>query len=317
MARPMMKMWERYCLRPVQDSSPTLIPVFLYGTAWKKDHTADLVYTAVNAGFRGIDTAAQPRHYQEPLVGDGIRRAIAEGVVHREDLYVQTKFSPVSAQDPDNMPYDANASLTEQVHASIKSSLHNLRPFADPSRADEAYIDTVVIHSPLRTIEQTIEVWEALQTYVPHQIRNLGLSNCSISVLQALYTFPKVKVKPAVVQNRFYEDTFFDVSLRAFCRENDIIYQSFWTLTANPELVRSEPVQKLASQVGISPAAALYAMVMALGNMTVLNGTKNTTRMVEDLASPKRVEEFTQTQPAEWQELLNGFQELVGDDITS
>lgn len=81
-------MWEKYCLRSFQDSTPTLIPVFLYGTAWKKDRTADLVYTAVHAGFRGIDTAAQPRHYQEPLVGDGIRRAIAEGVVRREDLYV-------------------------------------------------------------------------------------------------------------------------------------------------------------------------------------------------------------------------------------
>lgn len=64
------------------------MPVFLYGTAWKKDRTADLVYTAIKAGFLGIDTAAQPRHYQEHLVGDGIRRAIAEGLVRREDLYV-------------------------------------------------------------------------------------------------------------------------------------------------------------------------------------------------------------------------------------
>lgn len=88
MARAVGKMWEKYCLRPALDSTPTMIPVFLYGTAWKKDQTADLVYTAVNTGFRGIDTAAQPRHYQEHLVGDGIRRAIAEGIVRREDLYV-------------------------------------------------------------------------------------------------------------------------------------------------------------------------------------------------------------------------------------
>lgn len=36
----------------------------LYGTAWKADGTANLVYQALQAGFRGIDTAAQPRHYQ-------------------------------------------------------------------------------------------------------------------------------------------------------------------------------------------------------------------------------------------------------------
>lgn len=84
--------WEKYCLRPVQNMKPTPIPVFIYGTAWKKHQTADLVYTAVNAGFRAVDTAAQPRHYQESLVGDGIRRAIADGIVSREDLYVSERL---------------------------------------------------------------------------------------------------------------------------------------------------------------------------------------------------------------------------------
>lgn len=88
MARAASKMWENYCLRPSLHSSPSLIPVFLYGTAWKKDRTAELVYTAVQNGFRAIDTAAQPRHYQEDLVGDGIRKAIADGLVRREDIYV-------------------------------------------------------------------------------------------------------------------------------------------------------------------------------------------------------------------------------------
>ncbi|KAJ5177294.1 uncharacterized protein N7482_003171 [Penicillium canariense] len=313
MARVMGKVWESYYLRPAGDFTSTLIPVFLYGTAWKKDRTADLVYTAVNAGFRAIDTAAQPRHYQEHLVGDGIRRAIVDRVVRREDLYVQTKFSPVSAQDPSNMPYDAEASVTEQVHASIQSSLHNLRPSEDPRTADDAYIDTVVIHSPLRTIDQTLEAWLALETYVPHRIRNLGISNCSLPVLHELFMAPEVKVKPAVVQNRFYEDTLFDTDLRIFCRENQVIYQSFWTLTANPDLVRSDPVQQLATLVQISPASALYTLVMGLGDIVVLNGTKNEGRMKEDLAAPLAVKEFTRTHPAQWQQLLTGFRGMVGD----
>jgi diketogulonate reductase-like aldo/keto reductase len=81
-------MWEKYCLRPTQGTISTSIPVFVYGTAWKKDRSADLVYTAIKAGFWAVDTAAQPRHYQENLVGDGIRRAIADGIVGRADLYV-------------------------------------------------------------------------------------------------------------------------------------------------------------------------------------------------------------------------------------
>lgn len=62
--------------------------LFIYGTAWKKDQTKALVKQALSAGFRKIDTAAQPRHYQEELVGEAIREAIKEGIVRREDLYV-------------------------------------------------------------------------------------------------------------------------------------------------------------------------------------------------------------------------------------
>ena len=63
-------------------------PAFIYGTAWKKDRTKDLVKDSLEAGFRSIDTAAQPRHYQEALVGEGLREAYAEGIVKREDIYV-------------------------------------------------------------------------------------------------------------------------------------------------------------------------------------------------------------------------------------
>lgn len=73
----------------LRGESQTKIPRLVYGTAWKKDRTADLVYQALKAGFRGVDTAAQPRHYQEALVGDGIRRAIKDGIVDRKDVFVR------------------------------------------------------------------------------------------------------------------------------------------------------------------------------------------------------------------------------------
>lgn len=59
-----------------------------YGTAWKGEDTAHLVYTAIKAGFRSFATAAQPKHYREDLVGEGVRRAIQENIVTRKDLYV-------------------------------------------------------------------------------------------------------------------------------------------------------------------------------------------------------------------------------------
>lgn len=83
--------FETLYLNAAQASLPkTRIPAFVYGCAWKKERTADLVYKAICAGFTGIDVAAQPRHYREDLAGEGIRRALAEGKVKREGIYVST-----------------------------------------------------------------------------------------------------------------------------------------------------------------------------------------------------------------------------------
>lgn len=63
-------------------------PAFIYGTAWKKDETKRLVKEALAVGFRRVDTAAQPRHYQEALVGEALREAFTEGLLTRDELYV-------------------------------------------------------------------------------------------------------------------------------------------------------------------------------------------------------------------------------------
>lgn len=68
--------------------SGTKTPKLIYGTAWKKEGTANLVYQALKAGFRGIDTAAQPKHYDERGVGAGLKLAVKDGIVRREDLFV-------------------------------------------------------------------------------------------------------------------------------------------------------------------------------------------------------------------------------------
>ncbi len=48
------------------------MPKMLYGTAWKGEDTVDDVIAAVWAGFKGIDTACQPKHYREELVGQAL-----------------------------------------------------------------------------------------------------------------------------------------------------------------------------------------------------------------------------------------------------
>jgi len=80
------------------------IPWIIYGTAWKKDSTAALVEQAISLGFRGIDTACQPKHYNEAGVGEGVAACQKFGI-DRSELYLQSKFTPLTGQDPAQVLY--------------------------------------------------------------------------------------------------------------------------------------------------------------------------------------------------------------------
>ncbi|KAJ4988294.1 aldo-keto reductase [Stagonosporopsis vannaccii] len=281
-------------------------PAFTYGTAWKKEHTGNLVKEALQQGFRRIDTAAQPKHYQEHLVGEALREAYSEGIVSRTQVHVQTKYTTPAGQDLDDMPYDPIIPLEAQLRTSIASSLKNLRTTHDSEEG--SYLDCLLLHSPLPTMEQTIEAWKLLETYVPHQIKALGISNVSLPVLRELYKASDIK--PSVVQNRFYIQTRYDGPLRTFCREHGITYQSFWTLTGNPKLLNSKPVVGLAQTVGISMPTALYALVMDQG-IEVLNGTTSAEHMQEDFNGVGRVRDWALSNPKRWIELTTSFAKLV------
>jgi diketogulonate reductase-like aldo/keto reductase len=244
-------------------------PRILYGTAWKKDETESLVRTALLQGFRGIDTACQPKHYHEAGVGAALR-----GTLARTDLYLQTKFTPLSGQDPARIPYDPKASLAEQVRQSLAVSLRNL---------GTDYLDCLVLHSPLPSRRRTQEVWRTMESMVEsREVRQLGISNCyRLEELEAL--FDSARYKPAVVQNRFYADTGYDREIRAFCRQHGMIYQCFWTLTANPQVRAQRTVRELATKHRRTPAQLLFRY-LTQNDIVPLTGTRSEIHMREDLA---------------------------------
>ncbi|XP_055354485.1 glyoxal reductase-like [Paramacrobiotus metropolitanus] len=250
------------------------MPRLIYGTAWKKDATTDLVVKAVLAGFRGIDTACQPKHYQEPLVGKALATLHEKHAIPREDLFVQTKFTSVDGQDPQNIPYDPRASLTDQVRQSVSASLRNLQT---------TYIDSLVLHGPMHSHQENMEVWRTLEDFHSQgTIRQLGISNFyRLAELEKL--FHDAHIKPAVVQNRFHAETGYDVEIRAFCRKHGIIYQSFWTLTANPHLLRSAVIKDMAHKRQATVEQVFFRFCMDLG-IAPLTGTKDERHMKEDLA---------------------------------
>ncbi|OAA52689.1 NADP-dependent oxidoreductase domain protein [Beauveria brongniartii RCEF 3172] len=284
--------------------SRTRMPKLVYGTAWKKDETANLVYTALKVGFRGIDTAAQPKHYDEQGVGAGLKKAVLEGVVKREDVFIQTKFTPPSGQN-ENAPYDFSASVQDKVHQSVQSSLKNFTIVGQ-----NAYLDSLVLHSPLDTLDDTIVAWKTLEGYHPHKIRNLGISNATLGIIEALYS--RVTVKPAIVQNRFYPDTDYEAGLRVFCKEHNVKFQSFWTIGANPHLIKSQPVMNVVQGAGVGVVSAYYALVMGLEGITILDGTTKEAHMKEDLEGLEHVGAWADGDgEATWKKALGEFKQLI------
>jgi len=251
----------------------------VYGTAWKKDETARLVQMAIRNGFRHVDTACQPKHYNEPGVGQGWTKAASELGLKRTDLYLQTKFTSLNGQDPNRIPYDENASIEEQIKESLQVSLNNLQT---------TYLDALVLHSPYPAMEDTIKAWKTMETFVDDgKVKALGISNIyNFANLEAL--FEEARIKPSVVQNRFYEDSNFDIEIRAFCREHAIRYQSFWTLTANRDALATPEIRALALQKRVTPQTLMYAFMMTLGH-TPLDGTTSEDHMIEDIEVMKRI----------------------------
>jgi len=254
----------------------SIIPDFLYGTAWKEDRTAALVELALRAGFRGIDTANQRRHYFEAGVGQGLTAAYRVGMVTRNDLFLQTKFTYRPGQDH-RLPYDPAARLSIQVAQSMASSLEHL---------GTDYVDSYVLHGPSSGYgwaDEDAEVWEAMRKERDAgRTRLLGVSNVSLQHLEQITAVHHEL--PAFVQNRCYARLGWDREVRLFCSERKIIYQGFSLLTANAEVVHHPIVARLGASANATAAQVVFAFAHSIG-MLPLTGTSNPEHMKQDLVS--------------------------------
>lgn len=244
----------------------------IYGTAWKKENTTRLVQEALSCGFQAIDTACQPKHYREDLVGTGLQNAFEEGI-KRDDIFIQTKFTPIAGQDINNMPYFSSDDIITQVEKSFIKSKENLKL---------DFIDSYLIHSPFNPIEDLVKVYRTIEEFVQsEEVGQLGISNC-YDLKLLIYLYDIAKIKPKVLQNRFYASSKYDKKLREFCLQKDITYQSFWSLTANSNILSSNEINKLLIKYNKTKEQIFYKFLNQI-NITPLNGTKSKKHMIEDL----------------------------------
>lgn len=225
-----------------------------------------------------------------------MNQLFSSGKHKREDIWVQTKFTCLDGQDPNRIPYDKSKPAPEQVKQSIEISRQNLKV---------EVIDSLILHSPMRGgFEDTLEVWRALETGVDEgKIQILGISNCyDFEFFSRLYN--SARHKPKVLQNRFYSKTKWDSDLRAFCLQNQISYQSFWTLTANPEILSNKFVQQIARESKITEEQVIYKFLVDLGHQPLTDCT--TLNHVQEAASIKDI-------PRLADDALKGIKQLIGD----
>ena len=133
----------------------------------------DSVYEAIKIGYRLIDTATA--YHNEEAVGAAVRRAIADGICTREDLFVTSKLWVTDMRDYNTAMAGIDASL---------------------ARLDVGYLDLYLEHQALNDY---FAAWRAMtDAYKAGKLRAIGVSNFYPNILTNFCEC--VEVIPAVNQ---------------------------------------------------------------------------------------------------------------------
>ena len=127
------------------------------------------------------------------------------------------RYTPVDGQDTSKpLPYNPQTDIATQVESSVRTSLKQLRT---------TYLDSVLLHTPLRDLPQTLTAWRTLIALrASGVVRAIGISNAyDIATLEALER--EGGARPEVVQNRWYERNGWDGDVWAYCVQHGIQYQ--------------------------------------------------------------------------------------------
>lgn len=181
------------------------VPSIGLGTAFMTSDIAEVVYSSIKDGTRLIDTAS--KYGSEEGVGKGIKRAIDEGIVKREDLFVTTKLANYEKTDPES---------------AIKQSLKTL---------GLDYIDLYLEHWPQffdfgendkkKNMVPMHKIWPLMENLVEKgYTKYIGVSNYNVQSLLNLLSF--CKIKPLVNEIEFHP-YLYQKKLVEFCRRENII----------------------------------------------------------------------------------------------
>lgn len=256
---------------------------------------ADAVYNAIKAGYRHIDSACD--YGNEIQVGEGIKRAIDDGLCRRDELWITSK-------------------LWNSFHAKEHVEL-GLQKTLDDLQLD--YLDLYLIHFPIAqafvpietryppewifdpSAEQPAmqlapiplsETWQAMEQQVTSgKVKHIGVCNYNTGLLHDLMSY--AKIKPAVLQIESHPYltqerliklcSHYDIQVTAFSPLGALSYLELDMAGAAESVLEQAAVKNAAQRLGKTPAQVVLRWGVQRGN-SIIPKTSKPERLVENLA---------------------------------
>lgn len=206
------------------------IPAVAFDTYKAADgKSADVIRTAIEAGYRYFDTASF--YGTETYLAEAVR----ESGISRDEIFIASKLWKTE------MGYD-------NVKKAFERTLENL---------ETDYLDLYLIHWPLpepgykewKQLDK--ETWRAMEElYQEGKIRAIGLSNFLPHHIENI--LEDCTVRPAVDQIE-YHPGYSQEAVVQYCKERDILVQA-WSPIGRQRVLTEGLVQELAEKYGVSPA---------------------------------------------------------------
>ena len=216
------------------------IPQLGYGVWQIEDNgAADAVGTALEAGYRHIDTAS--------IYGNevGVGRGIAASSVPREDIFLTTKL------------WNSDQG-SEKAITALDASLERL---------GTDYVDLYLIHWAMPQQGTYLESWRALiELKKQGKVRSIGVSNFPQAQLREIIA--DTSVTPAIHQIELHP-YFSQEDMRAVHSEFGIATEAWSPLGQGGEILKDPVIVEIAGKHGISPAQAVLAWHLAKGIVAI------------------------------------------------
>ncbi|MCW2909245.1 MAG: 2,5-didehydrogluconate reductase [Actinomycetia bacterium] len=245
-------------MNPVPDvmlNNGRTIPQFGFGVFQvKPEDTVEAVSTALQAGYRHIDTAEMYGNEKE------VGAAIAKSGLDRADLFVTSKLSN-------------DAHLPDDARVAFDLSLEEL---------GLDYLDLFLIHWPLPTRYDGdfVSTWKTLEEfYRDGRARSIGVSNFQPHHIRRLHT--EAEVPPAVNQIEVHPYLTQD-GVRGFCAEHQIAIEG-WSPIAQGEVLDDPTINEIAERAGKTPAQVVLRWHIERGDI-IFPKSVTASRIRENLA---------------------------------